>query len=65
GYTTGEAVVDAWMGNDSHRAILLGPAEHIGVGYAEADDDLGTYWTADLGANDTYDGPADGCHPDI
>ena len=50
GYTTPEAVVDAWMNSPGHRANILNPDfDHIGVGYSNAPDnipyDTDVYWT--------------------
>lgn len=42
GYTTPEAVMDAWMNSPGHRAnILNGSFTEIGVGYVKD----GNYWT--------------------
>ena len=42
GYSTPEAVVDAWMNSEGHRANILNSSyKEIGVGYI-AD---GNYWT--------------------
>jgi uncharacterized protein YkwD len=51
GYPTPEAVVDAWMSSDGHRANILDPNYcDIGVGYAAvAGSDFYHYWTQDFG----------------
>ena len=51
GYSTPEAVVDAWMNSDGHRANILDPDYcDIGVGYAAiAGSDFYHYWTQDFG----------------
>jgi len=42
GYTTPQAVVNAWMNSSGHRANILNPNyTHIGVGYVAS----GNYWT--------------------
>ena len=42
GYTTAEAVVNAWMNSPGHRANILNSSyTHIGVGYVKD----GNYWT--------------------
>lgn len=66
GYSTPEAVFEAWMNSSGHRAILLGANyEHIGIGYALAS---GTsyihFWTADLGStSDSRHAPLSECDP--
>ena len=55
GYQTPEAVVEAWMGSDGHRANILDPnLEEIGVGYYFLEEDTGSvnanhYWTQVFG----------------
>lgn len=51
GYATPEAVVDAWMNSDGHRANILHPDYcDIGVGYAAvAGSHFYHYWTQDFG----------------
>lgn len=51
GYPTPEAVVDAWMNSDGHRANILHPDYcDIGVGYAAVSgSDFYHYWTQDFG----------------
>lgn len=63
GYATGNDVVQAWLASPAHADILLNTAaRHVGVGFA-SDSASTTYWTVMVGANDTLDAPADGCHP--
>ena len=55
GYTTPEAVVDAWMNSPGHRRnILNADFTSLGVGYEEASDDApgdtDVYWTQVFGA---------------
>jgi uncharacterized protein YkwD len=50
GPRTPEDVIAAWMNSPEHRAnILDSRLTQIGVGYATADDEYGTYWTQDFG----------------
>jgi uncharacterized protein YkwD len=50
GPRTPEEVVTAWMNSPEHRAnILDARITQIGVGYATANDEYGTYWTQDFG----------------
>lgn len=49
GYPTAQAVVDAWMDSDGHRANILNCGfVAIGVGAVPADDDT-MYWTQTFG----------------
>jgi uncharacterized protein YkwD len=48
GYPTAEAVVDAWMSSEGHRANILNcESRAIGVGAAEGA--RGMYWTQNFG----------------
>ena len=55
GYTSPEAVVQAWMDSAGHRANILNcNFQHIGVGYTYLDPDPGAvrykhYWVQDFG----------------
>jgi uncharacterized protein YkwD len=55
GFSTPEAVVQAWMNSPGHRANLLnGSVTEMGVGFYFLDSDLGStnyryYWTQDFG----------------
>ncbi|MGD1716639.1 CAP domain-containing protein [Dapis sp. BLCC M172] len=55
GQQTPEAVVEAWMGSDGHRANILNPnLEEIGIGYYFLEEDTGSvnanhYWTQVFG----------------
>jgi uncharacterized protein YkwD len=50
GYTTVDAVMAAWMGDQPHRANLLG-AGYTSVGFGEAVGPGGiAYWTQDFGS---------------
>ncbi len=58
GYTTPEAVVEAWMNSTGHKENILNPEfTHIGIGYEFAPDnnnalnDFDVYWTQVFGAN--------------
>jgi uncharacterized protein YkwD len=49
GYSSPEAVMDAWMGSPGHRTNMLNPnAWEIGVGYFQGSGDFGTYWVQDF-----------------
>jgi uncharacterized protein YkwD len=52
GFSSPEAVVQAWMNSPGHKARLLDPDyKHIGVGFTYALDAAHRYyWTADLGS---------------
>jgi Ca2+-binding RTX toxin-like protein len=62
GYSTPEAVVQAWMNSSGHRANILNPNfTHLGVGYAYLPNDTGSvnyshYWTQVFGAGDPNPG---------
>lgn len=46
GYGSAAAVVEGWMNSEGHRANILSlPFHKLGVGFAEADDAYGYYWT--------------------
>lgn len=65
GYSTPAAAVEAWLASDGHRAILLAVAgDHLGVGHARSASGT-AYWTALVGANESLEAPAQGCHPEI
>ncbi len=50
GYSTPEAVVQAWMNSSGHRAnILNSNYREIGVGYTYGGGDYYRYWTQDFG----------------
>ncbi len=51
GYMDADAVVEAWMNSDGHRAIILNTAYvDFGAGWAYESGSLyGTYWTIDFG----------------
>lgn len=50
GYTTPEAVVNAWMGSTGHRQNILSTnSDEIGVGYFQGEGSYNTYWTLDFG----------------
>ena len=66
GYTSPEAVVEAWMKSSGHRAILLSPEpRHAGLGYAfRVGGRLHHFWTlvvADPARTETT--PPLDCHP--
>jgi uncharacterized protein YkwD len=49
GFTTADAVMNAWMNSSGHRANILNCAfQEIGVGKATGGS-FGTYWTQDFG----------------
>ena len=52
GYTTPTDVVNAWLADPAHLAILLSPtARDVGVGFAfQRGSTYGTYWVQELGA---------------
>ena len=58
GFRTPEAIVDAWIDSDSHRAAMLNPRyNEIGVGYYFLRNDTGSvnynsYWTQLFGQGD-------------
>ena len=55
GFGTPEAVMDAWMNSDGHRAnILSSNYREIGAGFYKTGGTYGTYWTQDFGSNPQY-----------
>jgi uncharacterized protein YkwD len=66
GFSSPEAVVNAWMNSPGHKARLLNPEySHIGVGYTlNTATDYWYYWTADLGStNEPRFAPSLECDP--
>jgi uncharacterized protein YkwD len=66
GFSSPEAVVNAWMNSPRHKARLLDPDYiHIGVGYTlKTNTDHWYYWTADLGStNEPRQAPTLDCDP--
>lgn len=55
GYATPDAVLDAWLANDGHRANLLDPnVREIGIGYAYSPTAYYQhYWVVDFGRLET------------
>lgn len=52
GYGTPEAVMDAWMDSDGHRANILSSSfREIGAGFYKTGGTYGYYWAQDFGAN--------------
>ncbi|MBN8465242.1 CAP domain-containing protein [Corallococcus exiguus] len=50
GYSTAEAVVDAWMANPRDCNNIMNPAHiHVGVGYATVQGSTYSYWVLDFG----------------
>ncbi len=65
GQPTPEAVVNAWMNSDGHRAnILRESSEHVGIGYDyESGTNYGHYWTMNFGSSESAALAGTGCHP--
>jgi uncharacterized protein YkwD len=50
GYSTAEAVVDAWMANPRDCNNIMNPAHiHVGIGYATVPGSTYSYWVQDFG----------------
>lgn len=50
GYSTAEAVVDAWMANPRDCNNIMNPAHiHVGIGYATVQGSTYSYWVQDFG----------------
>lgn len=63
GFARPDAVVEAWLQSDGHRAILLAPpGDHLGVGHAVSGSGT-AYWTVVVGTTASLEAPSGGCHP--
>jgi uncharacterized protein YkwD len=66
GYTSPQAVMNAWMNSSGHRSNILNPGTvSIGVGFYQGSGDYRYYWVQDFGTRvDTVSTPTSGFLPE-
>jgi uncharacterized protein YkwD len=66
GYSSPQAVVNAWMNSSGHRSNILNPSTvSIGVGFYQGSGDYRYYWVQDFGTTiDTSSSPTSGFLPE-